>query len=126
MTCQRAVHVDAQQPTRFGTGKRHLGIFDIRQNSQAALIVSLAIQRWADVASGVLQQPHLQPGLQLFDGIGHRRTWQSQILRGLGKAALFHHAGKQTHGVNSVHGIVRFIRIVITKIRGLSAIAKGA
>ncbi|MNL50286.1 hypothetical protein D3C87_1732890 [compost metagenome] len=98
------MHVDAQQPTRFGTGKRHLGIFDIRQNSQAALIVSFAIQRWADVTGGALQQPHLQPGFQLLDGIGHRRSRQVQILCGLGKAALFHHAGKQAHGIDSVHG----------------------
>ena len=103
MARQRAVHLDAQQPARFGAGERHLRLFDVRQNAQTALIVGFAVQRRADVAGGALQQPDLQPGFELFDGVGHGGARQVQILRRLGKAALFYHAGEQAHGVDSVH-----------------------
>jgi hypothetical protein len=88
-----------------------LGVFQVAQHAQAALIEGLAVQGGADVAGGPLQQPHAQPRLQLLDGLGGGRARQVQVQRRLGEAAPLHDADEQAHRVEPVQGGASIIRI---------------
>ncbi|MNY26038.1 hypothetical protein D3C86_1598630 [compost metagenome] len=83
------MHVDPQQSLGPGAGKGALGIFDVVENGDAALMVGRAIQCRTDMARRALQQANAKPCLQLLDRIGHRRTRQAEILRGLRETAPF-------------------------------------
>ncbi|MGF6227202.1 hypothetical protein QFZ27_001157 [Inquilinus ginsengisoli] len=78
---QDAVHVHPQQPLGLGAGEGGLGLLDIGQDRQAALVIGLAVQSRADLPGGPLQQPHAQPRLQLLDPLGGGRARQAEILR---------------------------------------------
>ena len=98
---------------RLDAAERSLGILQIINESKAAPVVGLAVESGAHVPRGTLQQLYAEAGLELFDGVGHGRARQTEILGGSGEAAPLHDAGEHSHCVEAVHGFVRYFRIVM-------------
>jgi hypothetical protein len=108
------VHVHPQQSARLGAGERRLGLLDVAEDGKAALVISLAVKRGADLPRRTLQEADAEARLQLLDAVGRRRARQPEVLGGERKAAPFHDAGEQAHGVDPVHDLtVPDFRIVL-------------
>src|SRR5450830_1185786 len=105
MLRQRTLQIHAQLAARryAAVAEACFGFLDVGQDTHAALIVSLAVQRGADVARGPLQQAHTQPRLQLLDGVGGGGGGHLQILRRLAETFQLDDAGENPHGIEAVH-----------------------
>jgi hypothetical protein len=55
------------------------------------------------MARRTLEQAHAETGFELFHRIGDGRARQAGIFGRKSKAAAFHDAGKDPHGIESVH-----------------------
>jgi hypothetical protein len=67
------VNIDAEQSLRLSAAKSGLGILKIGNQRKTAPVIGLAVERWADVPRGALQESHPEPGLDLLHRIGDRR-----------------------------------------------------
>jgi len=67
MPRKRALHLDPKHPLGRGPAEGPLGILDIVQDSQAAPIIGLAVERRPNRAGRPLEQQDAQPVLQLAD-----------------------------------------------------------
>jgi hypothetical protein len=69
----------------------------------AAPIISLSIQRGADVAGRALEQADAKARFEPLDGVGHRAARQTEIVGGPSEAPALDDPGEDTHRVEPVH-----------------------
>ncbi|MDT4852830.1 hypothetical protein FQZ97_870780 [compost metagenome] len=102
---QRAGHVHPQPPPWQGrrAGQAGLGVVQVGQQAQHALVVGGPIRRDVDLARGAVQQLDPQPRLQLLDQLRHAGLAQVERLGRLREAAGFHHAGERLHRIETIH-----------------------
>ena len=103
MSSLRAMHVDPHQTGRLDAGEAGFGVFEIGNQVHAAPIISLSIQRGADVARRALEQADAQARLEPLDGVGHRAARQTEIVGRPGEALAFNDPGEDAHRVEPVH-----------------------
>ncbi len=105
MPRHRALQRDAQRAARAAAGlpEHRFRLVDIGKQAQAALVIGLAVQRGAHLPGGALQQPDIQPRLQLLDRVGDGGTRQLQVIGRGGEAAQLDNPGEQAHGIQAVH-----------------------
>ncbi len=104
-TAQTDRQIDTQQPLGLGPGRRErcLGIVQIGQQDDAALVIGLAVRGGTDLTRRPLQKLYAQMRFQLFDQDRHRGTRHVQTLGCSGKTAQFDDTGEHAHGVESIH-----------------------
>ena len=85
MPGERAMDIDTQQALGLDPGKGALGILDIGEDREAALIIGFAIERRAHLARGALEQADAETFFDQLDGVRDGGARQAQILgRSLG------------------------------------------
>jgi hypothetical protein len=97
------MHVDPHQTGRLDAGESSFGIFEIGNQVHAALVISLSIQRGANVARRALEQADAQARLEPLDGVGHRVARQAEIVGRPSEAPALNDPGEDTHRVEPVH-----------------------
>src|SRR6267142_7198211 len=97
------MHINSEQSVRSRVPKGGFGFLNFPQNRDTTLVVRVPIQGRAHAPRGSLQQPDPEPGLQLLDYLGGRRSRNLEILRGPGETAPVNDSGVQPHHIQSVH-----------------------
>jgi hypothetical protein len=102
---QRAVQIHAQLAARLAArvDKGRLGLFQVRQQAQAALVIRRAVLRGAHVPRRAVQQPRAQALFKLLHRVRHRGARQAQVVGRLRKTAQLDDAREQLHRTKTVH-----------------------
>jgi hypothetical protein len=101
----RRGHVHPQPPARVGLARREgfLGVTQVFQDANAALVIRGAVGGDRDAAGGSVQQAHLQVRLQLGHAGGQGGLGGAQQFGRPGETTGVDHAHKGPHGLDRVH-----------------------
>ncbi|MNQ72771.1 hypothetical protein D3C85_874830 [compost metagenome] len=103
---QAGKRMHAQPPSGREVGATGLGggLVDPVENLPTALQIALARLGQAQPASGAIEQPRAQAGLQLGHQPRHLGGGQPEHLGSGGEAAAVGDPGKHAHGLQDIHG----------------------
>jgi hypothetical protein len=102
---ERHRRIDPQQPARLRLQPRHraVGLLKVRQDSDAALVIGLAVLGRAGAAGGAQQKLSAQLLLQLDHVFAHRRAGEPHFPGRGREAAVLHHPGEGRDAGQLVH-----------------------
>ena len=102
---ERHRRIDAQEPARLRLQPRHreVGLLEIGQYGDAALVIGLAVLGRAGAARGADEKLDAEFLLELDHVFAHRRAGQPQFPGGGRKAAVLHHPGEGPDAGQLVH-----------------------
>lgn len=84
-------------------GELAVGLFQLRQQGQGALVVELARLGGIDLAGGARQQPGGEGLLELLHQLGGHGDRDPELMGGLGEALALHHLDEGAHGGYLIH-----------------------
>ncbi len=102
----RPRHVDAQLAVRLLVAalETGFGLFDVRENPHASLVVGRAIRRQRQTARRAMHQARAEKRFQILNDGGDRSARQIERFSGFGKAVGVDDTSEHLHGLESVHG----------------------
>src|SRR5690606_34804380 len=106
--------IDADQPRDRPAGSS-IGILEIGQDGNAAMVVGFALGGRLDVARRALQQPGAEPLLQCLDRGSRDRSRNAAIGRCSAEAAPFHDADEKVERSEPVHSIILSRKTMLTE-----------